>query len=177
MREVLRQKLGRLRDGQPARILDLFAGCGGISLGAQLAGCHVLGGLELDPKAARSHALNFHADLGRERLELHARPRDITREDPLGLIRELVPGATNPRTHVDLLVGGPPCQSFARVGRAKLREIMAHPEAFLHDKWPGPCRRRYNVKAMLTSSPVVPHRASPCRGRSHECLRSWHKMT
>ena len=31
------------------------------------------------------------------------------------------------------MVGGPPCQAFARVGRSKLREIHDHPEAFLHD--------------------------------------------
>jgi DNA (cytosine-5)-methyltransferase 1 len=31
------------------------------------------------------------------------------------------------------VVGGPPCQAFARVGRSKLREIDEHPEAFIHD--------------------------------------------
>ena len=30
-------------------------------------------------------------------------------------------------------MGGPPCQAFARVGRAKLREIDEHPRAFKHD--------------------------------------------
>jgi DNA (cytosine-5)-methyltransferase 1 len=34
---------------------------------------------------------------------------------------------------VDVIVGGPPCQAYARVGRAKLREIRQHPEAYLHD--------------------------------------------
>ncbi|HYF48521.1 MAG TPA: DNA cytosine methyltransferase [Planctomycetota bacterium] len=34
---------------------------------------------------------------------------------------------------VDIIVGGPPCPAFTRVGRAKLREIQQHPEAFLHD--------------------------------------------
>ena len=34
---------------------------------------------------------------------------------------------------IDILVGGPPCQAFARVGRSKLREIDAHPQAFKHD--------------------------------------------
>ncbi len=34
---------------------------------------------------------------------------------------------------VDVLIGGPPCQAFARVGRAKLREIADHPEAFRLD--------------------------------------------
>jgi DNA (cytosine-5)-methyltransferase 1 len=33
----------------------------------------------------------------------------------------------------DVVVGGPPCQAFARVGRSKLREIEDHPEAFIHD--------------------------------------------
>ena len=32
-----------------------------------------------------------------------------------------------------MIVGGPPCQAFARVGRPKLREIDAHPQAFRHD--------------------------------------------
>ena len=34
---------------------------------------------------------------------------------------------------IDVLVGGPPCQAFARVGRSKLREIDEHPHAFKHD--------------------------------------------
>ncbi len=34
---------------------------------------------------------------------------------------------------VDVIIGGPPCQAFARVGRAKLREIDSHPTAFKHD--------------------------------------------
>lgn len=34
---------------------------------------------------------------------------------------------------IDVLIGGPPCQAFARVGRSKLREIDAHPHAFKHD--------------------------------------------
>ena len=34
---------------------------------------------------------------------------------------------------IDVIVGGPPCQAFARVGRSKLREIEEHPEAFKRD--------------------------------------------
>ena len=38
-----------------------------------------------------------------------------------------------PADAVDVVVGGPPCQAFARIGRAKLREIAGDPEAFLKD--------------------------------------------
>ncbi len=34
---------------------------------------------------------------------------------------------------VDVVVGGPPCQAYARIGRAKLREIAAHPKAYTKD--------------------------------------------
>lgn len=129
--ELVAAKLARLRDGQAPRVLDLFAGCGGLSLGCQLAGARILGGVEFDPVAARSHALNFHR-ASREETELHSTARDITQTDPLGLVAQFAP-RTKPQQSVDLIVGGPPCQAFARVGRAKLREIMVHPEAFLRD--------------------------------------------
>ena len=35
---------------------------------------------------------------------------------------------------MDVILAGPPCQSYARVGRAKLRAIADNPKAFLHDR-------------------------------------------
>ena len=156
MLQPIREKLARLRAGEPARVLDLFAGCGGISLGAQLAGASILGGVELDPASARSHALNFHAGADEARFELHAQARDITNQDPISLVRALTASDADPRHQIDLLVGGPPCQAFARVGRAKLREVMEHPEAFLHDERSGLYRHylRY-VEALAPVALIV----------------------
>lgn len=128
----MRQKIDRVRHGAAPRVLDLFAGCGGISLGFHSAGFNVVGAVEFDPAAAMTHALNFHGDASSELFEIHSKARDITKTEPADLIREYgLKGRVD--SQVDVIVGGPPCQAFARVGRAKLREVAEHPEAFLQD--------------------------------------------
>lgn len=92
----------------------------------QAAGFLVKGAVEIDPDAARSHGLNFHKGDPR-----HSKARDITALSPEELAVELDFGPI--ADAVDVIVGGPPCQAFARVGRPKLREIEAHPEAFRRD--------------------------------------------
>lgn len=128
----IKKKLQRLASGEKPRVLDLFSGCGGISLGFHAAGAEVVGAMEIDPVAARSHALNFHRHVDPELLEKHAQARDITGIDPEELLAEFHTRG-NVASQVDVIVGGPPCQAFARVGRAKLREVAEHPEAFLRD--------------------------------------------
>jgi DNA (cytosine-5)-methyltransferase 1 len=82
--------------------------------------------------AAKSHALNFHRHNTPDLIEIHAKSRDITIVEPEKLLAEY--GLTgSPAEQIDVIVGGPPCQAFARVGRAKLREVAEHPEAFLMD--------------------------------------------
>jgi DNA (cytosine-5)-methyltransferase 1 len=117
-----------LQRGETPRILDLFAGCGGLSLGLQGAGFTIVAGIDSDSQAARSYALNFRGDCPR-----HAMARDLTDSEvtPAEVFRRLGLG---PVAHgVDIVVGGPPCQAFARIGRAKLRAIAGDPEAFLND--------------------------------------------
>ncbi len=126
MNAVVRKKIERLADGEPPRVLDLFAGCGGISLGFQRAGFRIDAAVEADELAAQSHAQNFHnGDAS------HARARDILKTEPAELTLQLGLGA--PQHAFDIVVGGPPCQAYARVGRAKLREIAEHPDAFRRD--------------------------------------------
>ncbi|CAB3699550.1 DNA cytosine methyltransferase [Trinickia soli] len=129
---LIREKHARILAGEAPRTLDLFAGCGGISLGFDAAGFRSIAAVEFDEDAARSHALNFFRDLPVDKFELHAAAKDITKIEPDELLSRLG-YAGSPDKHVDVLVGGPPCQAFARVGRAKLREVADHPEAFLQD--------------------------------------------
>jgi DNA (cytosine-5)-methyltransferase 1 len=112
--------------------MDLFAGCGGMSLGFQKAGFTLMAAVESDPLAAESHAANFFQSARGVDHKTHASPRDITETRPETLMREL--GLGDVAMAIDVLVGGPPCQAFARVGRAKLREIADHPEAFRNDE-------------------------------------------
>lgn len=126
MNDSIDNKVARLRAGAKPRVLDLFAGCGGLSLGFEAAGFEIRGAIEFDPDAARSHGINFHAGASE-----HCVARDITQTHPEQLAAELKLGPVGEA--IDVVIGGPPCQAFARVGRPKLREIDAHPQAFRHD--------------------------------------------
>ena len=130
-RQYIAMKLKRLRSGASPRVLDLFSGCGRISLGFQAAGFTISGSVEIDSDAAKSHALNFHFDSITEIFQPHSRHWDITKTEPQELASAL--GFEDVPNSIDVIVGGPPCQAFARVGRAKLREVDAHPEAFIRD--------------------------------------------
>lgn len=123
---IIQEKISRLRIGAQPRVLDLFSGCGGLSLGFSAAGFEIAASVDNDPTAAASYGANFHPGN-----PLHALDRDITATTPGELVRELKLGRV--AEAFDLIIGGPPCQAFARVGRSKLREIEAHPEAFRHD--------------------------------------------
>lgn len=91
-------------------VLDLFCGAGGMSLGFQNAGCEILGGIDKNPHAIRTHHRNFPNC----QLKLDAKPiESITDLSELGL----QPGK------VDILIGGPPCQVFSVVGKGKMRSL------------------------------------------------------
>lgn len=125
---AIEKKLARIRDGHSPRLLDLFSGCGGLTAGFHRAGFKSVGGVEFDPFAAASYAANFHPGDAEEHF---AKARDVRTLDLAELLR--VP-STRVDSAVDVVIGGPPCPSFTRVGRAKLREVMDHPEAFKLDE-------------------------------------------
>jgi len=131
-RDHIWAKIRRLKEGGRVRTLDLFGGCGGLSLGFQTAGFAIVGQVELDEWAAKSHANNFFSGCDDAVRAEHSKARDITQTEPADLANALHLGGPLEQA-VDVVIGGPPCQAFARVGRAKLREVAEHPEAFKQD--------------------------------------------
>jgi len=114
-------------------LLDLFSGCGGMSIGFQRAGFDILGGVEYDVEAAKTYAKNLFRFADQETIERHGSARDINNYPPNHFALEFL--NTEDLIHkVDVIIGGPPCQAFARIGRAKLRAIMEHEDAFLNDQ-------------------------------------------
>lgn len=123
-------KKARLMAGGRVRLLDLFSGCGGLSLGFHKAGYEIVAAIEMDKDAIVSHATNFH--FGNDFFEEHSKPRDIKQTAPDRLFHDFgLEGHSSEQ--IDIIVGGPPCQAFTRVGRAKLREIKSDSNAFLND--------------------------------------------
>ena len=88
---------GAEQERHPHSVIDLFAGCGGLTAGFREEGfCPVLA-VESDPVAASTYAANFGV--------AHVRNQRI----------ETVPNEELPQA--DVAVGGPPCQGFSGLGR------------------------------------------------------------
>ncbi|WP_151736785.1 DNA cytosine methyltransferase ['Paenibacillus yunnanensis' Narsing Rao et al. 2020] len=131
-KKYIQQKIIRLREQQRPRVLDLFSGCGGLSLGFFNQGFEMVANVEINEVAAKTYARNFHKNESEERRNLFAKARDITKLEPSDLLEEFYPGE-DPKSLIDVIIGGPPCQAYTRIGRAKLREVAQHPEAFKQD--------------------------------------------
>ena len=86
-------------------IIDLFAGAGGLSLGAARAGFIVKAAVEIDPQAFEVHSFNFPTTIHSQRDIF-----ELTGQELL-TIADLKPG------ELDGLIGGPPCQGFSMIGK------------------------------------------------------------
>ncbi len=110
--------------------VDLFAGCGGLSEGFYKEGFKALAHVEINKYACETlkTRMKFY---GYENVEEEVLNVDITSEN----INEIIDSAVKDRT-VDLIVGGPPCQAYSTLGRAKDGNAMQDdPRNFLFESY------------------------------------------
>lgn len=98
--------------------VDVFAGCGGLSLGLKRAGWRGLFAIERDPFAFETLSSNFPGKLG---ALSYAWPPQIERKawDIAELLESRREALEALSGSVDLLAGGPPCQGFSHAGRRR----------------------------------------------------------
>jgi len=89
-------------DGKPTAV-DLFCGCGGLTLGLKKAGFRVLGAVDLDPLSLKTYKAN-HRDV-------MLWETDIRELEP----EELLDSLELKKGDLDLLAGCPPCQGFSTI--------------------------------------------------------------
>lgn len=89
-------------------LIDLFAGCGGLSLGLTQAGFESVYANEINPVCAETYAKNF--GIKKEQIyigDIHDLIEDL-RQDKINF------------GEIDLVSGGPPCQGFSMANRQRI---------------------------------------------------------
>ena len=128
-----------------ANVIDLFAGAGGLSLGAARAGFNVCAAVEIDPHAMESHRINF--------------PNSIHVQDDILTLSgaRLLNLAGIDQQDLTGIIGGPPCQGFSDMGHRnvgdsrnrlfiKFFELVEElqPTFFLAENVPGIMNSKYD---------------------------------
>lgn len=89
-------------------MIDLFAGCGGLSLGLEQAGFKAIFANELNPMCADTYKLNINID-----------SEKVFVGDINNLLSEVKEQKIKFK-NVDLISGGPPCQGFSMANRQRI---------------------------------------------------------
>lgn len=101
---------------KPLYCVDLFAGCGGLSLGLEQAGFRPLAFSELNPDAAGSYVENRK----NEGIAAFGDVRELT-SGVLSALRS--EWGRNGIKDIHLVVGGPPCQGYSGIGHRRSYQV------------------------------------------------------
>jgi DNA (cytosine-5)-methyltransferase 1 len=93
------------------KVIDLFAGCGGFSIGFESAGYDIVKAVEFDKEIASSYSRNH--------------PKTLMYAEDIG---KIVDEEHFFKGEAEVIIGGPPCQGFSMAG-ARIREK----NAFMND--------------------------------------------
>ena len=96
--------------GCPPTAIDIFAGCGGATLGCKNAGFEVRSAVEVDPVACRSYRINNP--------EVNLLERDINQLTA----NEILTAANLGYGQTTVLLGCPPCQGFSRQSKLGVKD-------------------------------------------------------
>lgn len=126
-------------------VIDLYAGAGGLSLGAARAGFNLAAAVEFDPHAIHSHTINFPHTI-------HIQ-RDISSLNG----EELLSLANIKQSELTGIIGGPPCQGFSCIGQGDINDTRnllftkffqlveeLQPPFFVAENVPGIMNSKYN---------------------------------
>jgi DNA (cytosine-5)-methyltransferase 1 len=86
------------------KAIDIFSGCGGMTLGFEQAGVEVIAAYDKWQPAVDIYRANFEHPIYQE---------DLTGDGPVDSIAKLAP---------NLIIGGPPCQDYSIAGKRQLGE-------------------------------------------------------
>jgi len=155
-------------------VLDLFSGAGGLSEGFFRANATFVGHVELDPYACKTlktrtaywnlkkqGKLNIYYDYLLKKISTETLwdKANVLHSDDV--INKEISESTFPEItsrikanlkhknlqHVDVIIGGPPCQAYSIIGRARMKEsVSADPRNFLY---------QYYVKFLTTFKPKM----------------------
>ncbi|MEP7121720.1 MAG: DNA cytosine methyltransferase [Byssovorax sp.] len=99
-------------------MIDLFSGAGGLSLGFRAAGARIVAAVDFNESAGKTFVRNFaRLQSRRPPLAFFGAKGNLETLD----LADVAPQDKGP----DILVGGPPCQGFSRLGRAKLAHLAS----------------------------------------------------